>query len=125
MIEKVFAINAEAGVIWDALWNDLTSGEEGAYEVETAHRPSDLSLRLGLSGVPCLLSYRIEPKDSHCEVAALIVPSGIRYGISQVLTFGHFKRNFEMILVQGLANLKEAVEGPSEDEATVPAASEA
>lgn len=115
MIEKVFAIEAEPGVIWDALWNDLTShGEQGSFEVESAHRPAELALKVNLSSVPCLLSYRVDEKDGHCEVTALVVPSGLRYGLSQVLTFGHFKRNFEMILVQGLANLKEAVEEPGD-----------
>lgn len=117
MIEKVFAINAEPGVVWDALWSDLNDGEAGAFEVEAAHRPTDISLKVMLSGVPSQLIYRLEPKDGHTEVAALIVPSGLRYGISQVLTFGHFKRNFEMILVEGLANLKASIEGPEEDEA--------
>jgi hypothetical protein len=45
-------------------------------------------------------------------VAAGLEPHGVRYRVSQVLTFGHFKRNFEMVLVQGLSNLKTSIEGP-------------
>ena len=111
LIEKVFAIEGEPGVIWDALWADLSGGEDGAYEVVEAHRPETLVLEIALSGIPSRLSYRIEPKDEHCEVTAALEPRGFRYRVSQVLTFNHFKRNFEMVLVQGLANLKAEVEG--------------
>src|SRR5688500_3636360 len=112
LIEKVFAIEAEPGVIWDALWADLSSGEEGAYAVIEAHRPHDLLIDVVLSGNPSQLSYRIEAKDGHCDVDAGLVPRGMRYRVSQVLTFGHFKRIFEMVLVQGLSNLKTSIEGP-------------
>ena len=111
LIEKVFAIDAEPEEIWDALWTDLSGGEEGAFEVIEAHRPRELVIDVVLSGIPSRLSYRIEPKDDHCEVAAILEPRGLRYRISQVLTFNHFKRNFEMVLVEGLSNLKTAVEG--------------
>ena len=117
MIEKVFAIEAEAGVIWDALWADLSSGEEGAFEVVEAHRPGDLVIEVVLGGIPSRLSYRIEPVDGHCEVAAVLDPRGLRYKVSQLLTFNHVKRNFEMVLVQGLSNLKTAVEGPEAERA--------
>lgn len=117
LIEKVFAINAEASVIWDALWSDLSTGEEGAYEVVEAHRPRDLVIEVVLSGTPSRLSYRIEPKDGHCEVAAILEPRGTRSRVSQILTFGHFKRNFEMVLVQGLSNLKTSIEGPEPEPA--------
>ncbi len=117
MIEKVFAIEAEPGVIWDALWADLSSGEEGAFEVVEAHKPRELVIEVVLGGIPSRLSYRIEPRDGHCEVAAMLDPRGMRYKVSQVLTFNHVKRNFEMVLVQGLANLKAAVEGPEAEPA--------
>ena len=50
MIEKVFAIDAEAPVIWDALWNDLAAGQEGAFEVIEAHRPAALVIEVVLGG---------------------------------------------------------------------------
>jgi hypothetical protein len=119
LIEKVFAINGEPGVIWDALWTDLSGGEEGAFEVVEAHRPESLVIEVVLSGIPSRLSYRIEPQDGHCEVAAVLEPRGARFRVSQLLTFNHFKRNFEMVLVQGLANLKTHVEGPEPAEAAL------
>jgi hypothetical protein len=111
LIEKVFAIEADAGEIWDALWGDLAEGEDGAYEVIEAHRPRDLVLEVVLGGTPSRLSYRIEPAGPHCEVSATLEPRGLRYRLAQVLTFNHIKRNYEMVLVQGLANLKASVEG--------------
>jgi len=111
-IEKVFAIEGEPGIIWDALWADLSSGEEGAFQVVEAHRPESLVIEIVLGGIPSRLSYRIEQEDGYCEVAAVLEPRGRRYKLSQVLTFNHIKRNFEMVLVQGLSNLKVAVEGP-------------
>jgi hypothetical protein len=111
MIEKAFAINADPGVIWDALWRDLSAGEAGSYEVITAHRPEELTLQVTLGGHPARLSYRITPRDDgSCEVVASLEPQGIGYKLAQVISFNHIKRNFELILVQGLSNLKAAVE---------------
>jgi hypothetical protein len=115
LIEKVFAIEAAPEEIWDALWTDLSGGQEGAFEVVEAHRPQNLVIDVVLSEIPSRLSYRIEPKNGHCEVAAILEPRGFRYRISQILTFNHFKRNFEMVLVEGLANLKTSVEGGDEE----------
>lgn len=118
MIEKVFAIEAEPGVIWDALWSDLSGGEAGAFEVKEAHRPRDLIIEVVLGGVPALLGYHIEAKDGSSEVSATLEPRGLRYAVSRILTFNHFNRNFELLLVQGLSNLKSAVEG-TQPEGTV------
>jgi hypothetical protein len=118
VIEKVFAIDAEPSVIWEALWSDLSGGEEGAFEVIEAHRPADLVIDVGLGGVPSRLAYHIEAKDGHCEVTATLEPRGLRYAVSRILTFNHFNRNFEMLLVQGLSNLKAAVEGPQPESLT-------
>jgi hypothetical protein len=112
-IEKVFAIEAEPAAIWEALWSDLANGDESAYSVEHSTWPESLTLRVKLSGMPCELTYRIEPRDGHCEVSADITPLSSRYGLYQVLTFGHLKRNYELVLAVGLSNLKAAVEGAS------------
>ena len=64
-----------------------------------------------LGHIRCLLQYRIERKDGYSEVAATLVPISKRFGFYQVLTFGHVGRNYEMLLVTVLANLKESVEG--------------
>jgi hypothetical protein len=112
-IEKVFAIEAPPEVIWDALWADLQQGADGAYRLDGSGRPSKLDVEVKLGQVQCLLQYRIEGKDGHSEVAATIVPISRRFGFYQVLTFGHVGRNYEMLLVTGLANLKAAVENPT------------
>jgi hypothetical protein len=118
MIEKVFSIDAEPPAIWEALWSDLSGGEEGAFEVIEAHRPSDLVIEVGLGGVPCRLGYHIEAKDGNSEVTATLEPRGLRYAVSRIITFNHFNRNFEMLLAQGLSNLKAAVEGPQPETLT-------
>jgi hypothetical protein len=113
-IEKAFAISATPAAIWDALWSDLGAGEEGRYSVEQSNWPNRFTLRLELAGLPCLLSYRIVPRAEDCEVAATIEPLSRRYSFYQLLTFGHLRRNYEMLLVQGLVNLKQALEAPEE-----------
>jgi hypothetical protein len=117
VIEKVFAIDAEPGVVWDALWGDLSNGDENAFEVVEAHRPATLAIEVTLSGVPARLQYTVEAVENGSEVTALLEPRGLRYAVSRVLTFNHFKRNFEMVLIQGLSNLKTAVEGTTAENA--------
>jgi hypothetical protein len=111
VIEKAFAIEGEPAAIWEALWHDLSNGDEDAYSVEHSSWPESIRLRVTLSGLPCELTYRIEPHDDHSEVSATIQPLSARYGLYQLLTFGHLKRNYEMMLVVGLSNLKSAIEG--------------
>ena len=113
MIEKAFRVEAAPEAIWDALWRDLGEGADDSFEVEASNWPRGFSLRLDLAGLPCRLSYSIEPFDGHCEVAASIEPLSWRYRIYQVFTLGHYRRNFEMLLVISLSNLKTAVEGES------------
>jgi hypothetical protein len=110
-IEKAFAINAAPEAIWDALWADLGAGEEGRFAIEHSNWPKRFTLRLDLAGLPCLLSYRILPRADDCEVAATIEPMSRRYNLYQLLTFGHLRRNYELLLVQGLVNLKQSLEG--------------
>jgi hypothetical protein len=112
-IEKAFAIHAEPVDIWNALWHDLGEGDQNSFAVESSRWPHGFTLRLELAGLPVLLSYSIDQKPEHCEVAARIEPLSRRYSLYQLLTFGHLRRNYEMLLVQGLVNLKQAVE-PSE-----------
>ena len=111
VIEKAFAIEAEPAAIWEALWHDLSNGDEDAYSVEHSTWPETITLRVRLSGLPCELTYRIEQREGHSEVSATIQPLSSRYGLYQLVTFGHLKRNYEMMLVVGLSNLKSALEG--------------
>ena len=110
-IERAFAIEAEPAEIWDALWHDLSSGEDGAYSLDSSSRPTLLSIQVKLGNIETLLTYRIEQKDGFSEVAASIEPLSCRYRLYQLLTFGHVRRNYEMLLVQGLSNLKSRLEG--------------
>ena len=118
IIEKAFAIEADQTAVWDALWHDLGEGEEGRYSVVSSNWPNAFTLSLELAGLPVLLSYEIAPRNGFCEVAARLEPSGLRYALYQLLTFGHFRRNYEMVLAQGLLNLKMALEGDANDAGT-------
>jgi hypothetical protein len=118
LIEKAFAIEAPPAAIWEALWAELGSGQRETFEVEDSHWPRTLRVRVKLTGIPCLLTYRIEPRGAGAEVSATLEPLGFLFGIYQMVTFGHLKRNYEIILVLGLANLKKALEPASEPPAT-------
>ena len=112
-IEKAFLIEAAPAVIWEALWSELAEGEASAFSVEQSNWPKLLSLKVDLSGMEALITYRINGEDNQSEVSATLEPLSPRYSLYQILTFGHFRTNWEMMLVEGLANLKEAVEGVS------------
>jgi hypothetical protein len=114
-IEKAFAIVASQADIWDALWHELGDGEEGRFAVLHSNWPNEFTLSLELAGLPVQLNYEISPRDGFCEVAARLEPAGLRYALYQILTFGHFRRNYELLLAQGLLNLKTALEGPPSD----------
>ena len=62
-------------------------------------------------GVPCFLTYTLEQKSEYTEVTASLIPLGWRWVMFNIATMGMRRNNFEMILVQGLANLKAEVEG--------------
>jgi hypothetical protein len=113
VIEKAFSIEAAPPAIWDALWSDLGGGDLNAFSVEQSNWPVLLSVKVDLGGMQALITYRIVAKNSHSEVSATLEPLSRRYPLYQILTFGHFRTNYEMVLVAGLANLKQAVEGVS------------
>ena len=117
-IEKAFAIKAAPSDIWNALWHELGEGEDGRFVVEQSHWPHGFTLRLELAGLPVLLSYRIKEREDDCEVSAYLQPLSRKYQLYQLLTFGHMRRNYEVMLVNGLVNLKESLEGEV-DESTL------
>ncbi len=123
-IETTFAIAATPAAIWQALWSELGLGEDGTFSVEGSTWPSRLQLKMPLAGIPCFLTYRIEPAEGGSEVTASLDPTGFRFVVSQLFTLGHFGQHYKMMLAAGLSNLKTAVEGP-DDSADPPAVADA
>jgi hypothetical protein len=110
-IERAFAIEADPETIWAALWHDLSQGDATVFDVESSTWPRSLSLLVTLGGMPSRLTYSIEPRTDYTEVAILAEMLSWRYALYQVLTFGHYRRNLELMLTVALSNLKEALEG--------------
>ncbi|MBI4570688.1 MAG: hypothetical protein HY723_01960 [Chloroflexi bacterium] len=114
-IEKAFAIHAEPAAIWRTLHSELDAAAgEGGYEIDQAVPNELLSLWVEIQrGIRANLTYRLIPRDGHTEVVATMYPQGLRYAIFRILTLGRADTNYELLLVEGLANLKRAVEdGP-------------
>lgn len=110
-IEKAFAVKAEPAAIWRALTGELEVADASTYTIERAVPNERLSLSVDLpGGVRALLTYTLTPRDGHTEVVATMVPQGLRYAVSRIITLGRADTNYELVLVQGLANLKDAVE---------------
>jgi hypothetical protein len=119
-IEKAFAIAAPPAAIWDALWSEVQSAEVAAGQVVEAHKPQLLSVEARIGGIEVRMTYRIQAGDVYSEVVASLEPISPKYGLYQLLTFGHLRRNYELLLVQGLANLKEALENGAGETWTAP-----
>ena len=112
VLEKAFAINAEPAAIWHALTGELEVADETAYNVERAITNELLSLWVEIQGgIRAIITYRLVPRDDHTEVSATMEPQGFRYAMFRILTLGRADTNYELLLVEGLANLKRAVEG--------------
>ena len=110
-LEKAFAIKAEPAAIWRALTGELEVADETNYTVERAVPNELLSLWVDLQGgIRAILTYRIIPREEDTEVVATMEPLGLRYAISRILTMGRIDTNYELLLVEGLANLKQTVE---------------
>lgn len=117
-IEKAFAINASPHVIYAALERELGDASEHAgstHEVLRRDPGRTLALRVTIGGVPCWLTYQLQPREDHTEVIAQLQPFGWRYTFFRIITLGMRDGGFEIALVEGLANLKaEVEEGTSE-----------
>lgn len=113
-IEKAFAITAPPQVIYDAIAGDLASASEHEGDVFSIVRqepPHRLDLQVTISGVPCALTYEIIPRGADCEVVATLEPRGFKYALLKIMTLGFtHDHGFEVVLVEGLRNLKAAVE---------------
>lgn len=117
-IEKAFAINASPHVIYATLERELRDASEfngDTHEILRRDPGKSLELRVTIGGVPCFLTYRLEPRDAHTEVIAQLQPHGWRYTFFRIITLGMRDDGFQIALVEGLANLKAEVEQePSE-----------
>lgn len=115
-LEKAFAIKAEPAAIWQALTGELEIADEAAYTIERAVPNELLSLWVHLQGgIRAVITYRLIPRGDHTEVVATMEPQGLRYTIFRIITLGRADTNYELLLVQGLANLKSAVEAAAPD----------
>ena len=113
-IEKAFAINASPYEIYAAIERDLADASVHAgrtFEVLRRDPGRSIDLRVTIAGVPCWLTYRLDPRAGHTEVVALLTPFGLKHTLFRIITFGLREQGFALALVQGLANLKAAVEG--------------
>jgi hypothetical protein len=116
-IEKAFAIKATPQEIYQALERDVARGAgDPGFEVLRRERDREIELRVTMGGIPCWLTYRLEPKPGYTEVVALLTPFGMKAALFRIMTFGMHDHGFEVALVQGLANLKESVEEPAPDD---------
>ena len=115
-IEKAFAIAADPGDIWQALWSDLAGGEPDTYVVEHSNWPHALTVCLDLAGMPSRVAYKITAMQNHSEVSVSLDPLSVRYPLLQILTLGRMRISLELLLVQGLANLKESLEGTADED---------
>ncbi len=114
-MEKAFSINAEPPRIWDALLAEFNLADEGVYEVEESIINEFLALRVKFQdGIEAQITYRLIPQGDHTEVIATMQPEGLRYALYRMITMGRSDINYEMSLVVGLSNLKEAVEGSND-----------
>jgi hypothetical protein len=112
--EKAFAVNATPDVIYAALERDLQGAAEhegDAFEVLRRDPPRSMDLRVTIGGVPCWLTYRLEPREDYTEVVGMVTPFGWKYTFFKIITLGMRDQGYEIALVEGLANLKAEVEG--------------
>jgi hypothetical protein len=116
--EKAFAINAPPERIYAAIEHDLASAGEHegeTFEVLSRDPPRSINLRVTMGGVPCWLTYRLQPRDGHTEVTAVVTPYGWKYALFKIIRFGMGDQGFDVALVEGLANLKAEVEDGEAD----------
>jgi hypothetical protein len=116
-LEKAFAIKAEPAAIWRALTGELEVADQSVYTIERIDPERELSLLVRLQGgIRAYLTYRLIPRPDYTEVVATMEPQGLRYLIFRAITLGRADVNYELLLVQGLANLKRAVEPTQVDD---------
>jgi hypothetical protein len=111
-VEKAFAINASPYAIYRALVNELAEADAAGGDFTVLRRDPGraIGVRTRVGFVPCDVSYELLPRDGYTEVVARLVPLGWRAALFRIATLGLREQNYAVVLVQGLANLKAAVE---------------
>ena len=110
-IEKAFAVRADPAIIWRELTRELAQAPPGGHTVERAVEPQELAVRVELQGgIEALITYQLIPREDYVEVVARMEPHGFRYAVFKAITLGRYNIGYELALVQGLSNLKQAAE---------------
>lgn len=116
-LEKAFAIHAEPAVIWRELTRELALAPPGSHTIERSLEGQELTVRVELpDGVEAIITYQLIPREDHVEVVARMDPLGVRYSLMRAITLGRYDTGYEIALVEGLSNLKQAAEAASREE---------
>ncbi len=114
MIEPV-TINASVEQVWNLLRGEAQSGvEEGQAVVLAESRTRELLVEVHMGvGFRVQHAYRLERRGELCVISDQIRPLGWRWRLSNVFLFGRGIRPLEAAAMQGLRNLKAAIEESS------------
>lgn len=117
-VEKAFAIHASPYAIYRALAEELAEADAAGGDFTVLRRDPGraVEVRTRVGFVPCDVSYELLPRDGYTEVVARLVPLGWRAALFRIATLGLREQNYAVVLVQGLANLKAAVEATAASE---------
>lgn len=120
--ERAFAILAPPERIWRTLLREVHAGVEGGRaEIVRQNAPRGLvvNVRIGW-GLGVRYDYRLRPTAQHTaeapetEVAVTVDPYGMRHALANLITLGRAMTPHMLAATQGLANLKQVVEGESQ-----------
>ena len=111
--EHAFEIEAPVEDIWRALMNEAQAGVDAGQAVLIAaerRRRLELDVVIGW-GLTVRYAYKLSRAGDKSLVIVELTPRGIRWALSNIITLGRGITPFSLAAAQGLANLKEAVEG--------------
>ena len=111
--EHAFEIEAPVEDIWRALRNEAQAGvDAGQAVLIAAERPRRLELDVPVGwGLTVRYAYKLSRAGDNSVVIVEVTPRGIRWALSNIITLGRGITPFSLAVTQGLANLKETVEG--------------
>ena len=111
--EHAFEIEAPVEDIWRALRNEAQAGvDAGQAVLIAAERPRRLELDVAVGwGLTVRYAYKLSRSGDNSVVIVEVTPRGMRWALSNIITLGRGITPFSLAVTQGLANLKETVEG--------------